>query len=101
MYSSRKSTCHLAAVQTVLLLFLALDLSLSAYAQVVGGTIEGTITDPKGAVVPNVKVEIVNLSTQIVTALVWNPDAFSTALNLLPGNSRARATRPGFASRET
>ena len=101
MYSSRTSTCHLAAVQTVLLLFLALDLSLSAYAQVVGGTIEGTITDPKGAVVPNVKLEIVNLSTQIVTSLISNADGFYTALNLLPGNYRVTATRAGFATAET
>src|SRR5260370_52280 len=89
MSSSRKSTCHLAAVHTVLLLLLlALGLSLSVYAQVVGGTIEGTITDPKGAVLPNVKVEIVNRSTQIVTTLVSNADGFYAALNLLPGNYR-------------
>ncbi len=38
MFRSRKSTCQLAAVRTVLVLFLALGLSLSALAQVVGGT---------------------------------------------------------------
>ena len=101
MFRSRKSTCHLAAVRTVLLLFLALDLSLSAYAQVVGGTIEGTITDPKGAVLPNVKVEIVNLSTQIVTPLTSNTDGFYTAPNLLPGNYTVTAKRSGFATAVT
>jgi hypothetical protein len=101
MFRSRKSTCHLAAVRTVLLLFLALDLSLSAYAQVVGGTIEGTITDPKGAVLPNVKVEIVNLSTQIVTPLTSNTDGFYTAPNLLPGNYTVTVKRSGFATAVT
>jgi hypothetical protein len=101
MSSSRKSTCHLAAVHTVLLLFLALNLSLSAYAQVVGGTIEGTITDPKGAVLPNVRVEIVNLSTQIVTPLTSNTDGFYTAPNLLPGNYTVTVKRTGFATAVT
>jgi carboxypeptidase family protein/TonB-dependent receptor-like protein len=100
MFRSRKSTCHLAAVCTVLLLFLALGLSLSVYAQVVGGTIEGTITDPKGAVLPDVKIEIVNASTQITTTLTSNADGFYTAPNLLPGNYSVTATRSGFATAE-
>jgi hypothetical protein len=101
MFRSRKSTCHLAAVRTVLLLFLALGISLSALAQVVGGTIEGTITDPKGAVLPDVKVEIVNGATQIVTALTSNADGFYTVPNLLPGNYSVTATRSGFATAKT
>ena len=101
MSSSRKSTCHLAAVHALVLLFLALDLSLSAYAQVVGGTIEGTITDPKGAVLPDVKVEIVNLSTQIVTPLTSNTDGFYTAPNLLPGNYTVTVKRSGFSTAVT
>src|SRR3984893_17230103 len=98
MFRSRKSTCHLATVRTLLLFFLGLGLSLSALAQVVGGTIEGTITDPKGAVLPEVKVEIVNLSTQIVTTLTSNADGFYTVPNLLPGNYTVTATRSGFAT---
>src|SRR5258708_38970623 len=101
MFRYRKSMCHLAAVRTVLLLFLALGLSLSALAQVVGGTIEGTITDPKGAVLPNVKVEIVNSSTQIVTTSISNAAGFYTVPNLLPGNYSGTATRSGFATAVT
>jgi hypothetical protein len=101
MSSSRKSTCHLAAVFTVLLLFPGLGLSRNLYAQVVGGTIEGTITDPKGAVLPNVKVEIVNLSTQIVATLTSNADGFYTVPNLLPGNYSVTATSSGFATAVT
>jgi len=47
MFRSSKSTCHLAAVRTLFLLFLGLGLALNVYAQVVGGTIEGTITGLK------------------------------------------------------
>src|ERR1700674_4276911 len=101
MFRSRKSTCHLATVRTLLLSFLGLGLSLNLYAQVVGGTIEGTITDPKSAVLPDVKVEILNLSTQIVTTLISNADGFYTVPNLLPGNYRVTATRSGFATAVT
>jgi hypothetical protein len=101
MSRSTKSTCHLATVRTLLLLLLVSDLSLTLYGQVVGGTIEGTITDPRSAVLPDVKVEIVNLSTQIVTTLISNADGFYTAPNLLPGNYSVTATRSGFATATT
>jgi Carboxypeptidase regulatory-like domain/TonB dependent receptor len=99
--STKKSTCHLAAVRIVLLSFLGLGFSPSLHAQVVGGTIEGTVTDPNGAVLPGVKVEIVNVSTQIVTSLTSNAEGFYTAPNLLPGNYTVTATRSGFATSET
>jgi len=101
MSRSTKSTCHLAAVRTVLLLLVGSNLSLSIYGQVAGGTIEGTITDPKSAVLPDVKIEIVNLSTQILTTLTSNADGFYTAPNLLPGNYTVTVKRAGFATAVT
>jgi hypothetical protein len=98
MSRSTTSTCHRAAVRTVLLLLLVSDLSLHIYGQVVGGTIEGTISDPGSAVLPDVKIDIVNLSTQIVTTLTSNAEGFYTAPNLLPGPYTVTATRSGFAT---
>src|SRR6202795_1068248 len=101
MSKSTKSACHLAAVRTLLLLLLGSSLSLNVYGQVVGGAIQGTITDPAGAALPGVKVEIVNLSTQILTTLTSNADGFYTAPNLLPGEYSVTATRSGFATTVT
>src|SRR4030088_1342529 len=98
MSKSTKSTFHLAAIRTVLLLLLGPGFSLSVSGQVVGGTIEGTVSDPKAAVLPSVRVEILNLSTQIVTTLTSNADGFYSAPNLLPGNYTVTATRAGFAT---
>src|ERR1700676_3655795 len=101
MSRSTKSTCHLAAVRTLLLLLLGWSLSLNVQGQVVGGSIQGTVTDPAGAALPGVKVEIVNLSTQILTTLTSNSDGFYTAPNLLPGDYSVTATRSGFATTVT
>jgi hypothetical protein len=102
MYRSTKSTCHLAVVRTLLLLFLLpSSLSLNLHGQVVGGTIQGMTTDPNGAALPGVKVEIVNLSTQILTTLTSNAEGFYTAPNLLPGEYKVTATRSGFSTTVT
>src|ERR1700716_1113938 len=101
MFSFKKSTWHLATVRSVFLLLMGLGLSLSVYAQVVGGTIEGTVSDPKGAVLPDVKVEIVNVSTQITATLTTNAGGIHNAPNLLPGNYSVTATRSGFAAAAT
>src|SRR6202521_4871123 len=101
MSRSTKSTCHLAAVRTLSLLLLGSSLSINVYGQVVGGAIQGTVTDPNGAALPGVKVEIVNLSTQIITTLTSNADGFYTAPNLLPGDYTVTATRSGFATTVT
>src|ERR1700730_176279 len=98
MFRSQKSMLHSAVVRTVLLLLLASSPSLNANAQVVGGTIQGTITDPNGGAVPDAKVEIENLSTQIITTSTSNADGFYTAPNLLPGDYKVTATHSGFAT---
>ncbi|HXM23322.1 MAG TPA: carboxypeptidase regulatory-like domain-containing protein [Terriglobales bacterium] len=102
MSRSTKSTCHLAVVRRLLLLFLlGSSLSLNLHGQVVGGTIQGMTTDPNGAALPSVKVEIVNLSTQILTTLTSNAEGFYAAPNLLPGEYKVTATRSGFATTVT
>jgi hypothetical protein len=52
-------------LQKFLLFVVLISLSISTFGQAssVDGQIEGTITDPAGAVVPNVKVDIVNNNT--------------------------------------
>src|SRR6202045_2833060 len=98
MCRSSKSVCHVAPVRMILVLLLGANLALSAFGQVVGGTIEGTITDPKDAAIADVKIEIVNLSTQIVTTVTSNGDGFYSAPNLLPGDYTVTAMRAGFAT---
>jgi len=68
------------------------------YAQVAGATLAGTVTDPSGAVVPNVKVSITNTATGVVRDITTDEAGFYSAPNLLPGVYDITAVAPGFST---
>jgi hypothetical protein len=72
----------------------------AAFAQVVGAIISGTITDPSGAVIPNARVTLRNLSTGVVTQVATNGTGLFNAANLLPGDYQVSATATGFAPQQ-
>ncbi|HEV1995003.1 MAG TPA: TonB-dependent receptor [Candidatus Acidoferrum sp.] len=82
------------------LLALALICGVSAplpvHAQVVGGTISGTITDSSGGAIPNAKVTIKNIATGIARSVTTNSDGYYTASNLLPGSYEVTISAQGF-----
>ena len=69
-----------------------------AHAQSGSATLQGTITDPSGAVIPNAKIEIVGELTGVTRAIVSNPDGFYAAPNLNAGRYRLTCTAQGFAT---
>ena len=79
---------------TALLLFL--PVALSAAAQVTGGSISGTVSDPSEAVIPGVGVIIRNAATGVARTLVTNESGLYTAPNLLPGPYEITVTFGGF-----
>jgi carboxypeptidase family protein/TonB-dependent receptor-like protein len=80
----------------VVLLILGLHFSDSASAQVAGGTLSGTITDPSGATVPQAKVVIKNVATGVERVVTTNTEGFYTAPNLLPGEYQVTISAKGF-----
>jgi hypothetical protein len=75
---------------------LCLVISLPSRAQVAGGTLSGTITDPSGSVVPNAEVAIKNSATGISRNVTTNADGFYSAANLVPGNYEVSVSAAGF-----
>lgn len=67
-----------------------------AGAQVSGATLTGTVTDESGAVVPNAKVAILNVSTGVVREVAANTDGLYSAPNLLPGTYQVTVSNKGF-----
>ena len=78
-------------------LFLALALSaISLFGQDTTGKITGVITDPAGAVVPNVKVTVTNISTNIKHETTTNQDGAYQVLQLPISSYTVTALATGF-----
>src|SRR5919108_2671040 len=69
-----------------------------AVAQVAGGTLSGTITDPSGRLIPQAQIAIENVATGVTTTVLTNSDGFYTAANLLPGEYQVTISAKGFAT---
>ena len=72
--------------------------SLNALAQdSTSGTIQGTISDPQGAVVPGATVEAKNLSTSFARSFTTDSEGRFTLLSMPPGRYVVTVTKQGFA----
>src|ERR1019366_10114250 len=89
------SRTWLSFVATVALL-LGMGTSSRLAAQVVGGTLAGTVTDPSGGAVPNAAVSVKANATGVSTDVTTNADGLYTAPNLTPGVYTVTITAPGF-----
>jgi len=63
----------------------------------VTGAINGNVTDPHGAIVPNASVKVTNIGTNSVITVAANEDGGYRASNLPPGRYRVESTVSGFA----
>ncbi len=82
----------------LIFLILAILCTFSAVllAQESRGTITGTVTDPKGAVVPGVTVVVTNTATNVSRTLISNGIGYYEAPFLDPGVYSISAELPGF-----
>lgn len=80
----------------ILALILALLSSAPILAQVITGTILGTVTDPSGAVLPRATVAIRNTATNISTTTSTTLAGDFVAPYLPPGPYEVRIEAPGF-----
>ena len=84
--------------------FVSLSLLLAApaalHAQVVGGSINGTITDSSGAKVSGAKVQVVNSETGTERRLVTDSDGRYAAPSISVGTYNVTASSAGFGTQE-
>ena len=69
-----------------------------AFAQTVTGTLEGTVTDAKGAVIPGAEVVVLNAETGQVRNLKTNGDGYYVAPFLPLGRYKVTASNTGFTA---
>jgi len=77
-------------------LALLLGLSPAALAQHIRGAIEGTVTDPSGAVVTGAMVTLKNLATGAELAAMSNGEGLFSFQNLEPGEYNVTVEKLGF-----
>ena len=82
-------------------LCVALFLAEVSPAQVSGGSITGTVTDPNGAVVPDATVTIVNRGTGIAQILKTTSSGLFNQPNLDPGTYEVKFEAAGFRTVQT
>src|SRR6185437_11088125 len=85
----------IAGIFAALLLIVA-----PAPAQIVGGSIGGTVTDPSGAAIPGAKVVIRNQETGSERQLITNGEGLYSAPSIPVGRYSVSAARDAFATQQ-
>jgi outer membrane receptor protein involved in Fe transport len=68
----------------------------TGFAQIVSGSITGSVTDPSGAAVSGAKVAVVNIATGVESPTTTNASGYFSVANLISGTYRVDVTAPGF-----
>src|SRR5216683_4582900 len=86
-------------IKTLLLMAIAVFLvcSVASEAQTITGSVNGTVTDPSGAVIPNATVTATNVDTGVATPTTTNSDGIYNIRFLQIGNYKVTIEAPGFA----
>jgi hypothetical protein len=86
--------------RTLICCLSCLVLSLTAVAQLPTSTLNGTVTDPQGAVVAGAKVVIINAATGASRETTTGSDGAFVITDLTPGQYTVRVSASGFATSE-
>ncbi len=95
-----KGKMRLIAMVSLVLLVLLSGYAGLAYGQAETGTINGTVTDATGAVIPNAKVVVKSISTGAERPTVTDGNGYYNVSNLLPGTYSVTIEAPNLAKKE-
>src|SRR5713101_381603 len=84
----------------VVCVFACLLFSVVAVAQLPTSTLNGTVTDPQGAVVAGAKATITNQATGVSREATADASGFYTFANVVPGLYTLKVESPSFAAAE-
>src|ERR1700691_4177728 len=71
----------------------------TAFAQSANATLQGTVTDSTGAVVPNATIHVQAVTTGVARDTASNADGFYSAPNLNAGAYKVSVAAHGFATK--
>ena len=79
-----------------LILGSVLALALPAFSQHASGTVNGTITDTTGSVIPGADVTLTNVETNVVARAKTNSSGYFTFVDVTPGQYTMTIIKAGF-----
>src|SRR5579871_1964462 len=80
----------------LLALFMALGACSVVWSQAAGSLV-GTVADKSGAIIPDAKVTLTNLATNVTQTVQSNSAGNFQILQLIPGNYQVTVEKTGFA----
>ena len=83
-----------------MLLVALIALAASVFAQTSTGEVNGTVTDPTGAVIPGATVKLINKASNIESQALTNDSGYFTFVNVKPGSYTLRVELAGFKAAE-
>jgi hypothetical protein len=92
--------CRIALATITIVVLISLSAILAAQTTISTGSIQGTVTDPSGAVVGGAKITITNKSTQEPKNVTTNASGIYTSGGLIPGSYNVRVEATGFKTAE-
>src|SRR6266498_1352228 len=95
------NSSHAQLTSLLGLLLLALLCTVSAYGQVLYGSLTGTVEDSSGAAVSGAKVVALNVSTGVTHSATSDASGIYRFTTLLPGAYKITISAPNFASQVT
>jgi hypothetical protein len=85
----------LAALLTILVVWAVAP--QAALAQEASATVNGVVSDPSGAAIPDAHISLTNVNTAVVRTTVANSSGAYAFLNVVPGVYKLEASATGFA----
>jgi hypothetical protein len=89
---------HFLVLSIICFFALALTPPISAQTQITTGTVQGTVEDEQGAVVPGATVEVKNVETNLSKTLTTDDSGRFVFLQLPPGRYTLTVSKQGFAT---
>jgi Carboxypeptidase regulatory-like domain len=96
----REGNKSVRRARALVMLLLVMLVPIFLRAQVDRGTVNGTISDSSGAVIPGVKVTATNVETGVLNTAISNGAGFYSILNLPIGHYRLTFQQQGFSTLE-
>ena len=88
---------NVCSTARVLLLFTVTGI---AFSQDVTGSVQGRVSDPSGALIPNVRLELINEQTNVTATQVSTAEGTYIFNLVAPGRYKVRASATGFGTAE-